>query len=213
GCARTSCSITQGNSPSRISKLVPPPRKRCGIPPPLSRRINSGRRSCRRMRSRSVVPPMPSEVCSVIDAPARSSIPRSGSAARICGSSMRMVHGDPGSNQDGKLTQPPSYIACANGERGVAGARRVQQALDAFLHGAAENHIPVPGGADGVGQRFAVNTRDGRLARCIDIGQHEKIGVIERDRKSTRLNSSHGSISYAVFCLKKKNKENHEQID
>src|SRR6266852_6822990 len=26
-----------------------------------------------------------------------------------------------------------------------------------------------------------------------------------KDRKSTRLNSSHGSISYAVFCLKKKN--------
>src|SRR6266487_5272666 len=29
-----------------------------------------------------------------------------------------------------------------------------------------------------------------------------------RDRKSTRLNSSHPSISYAVFCLKKKNKTN-----
>src|SRR5690606_40255131 len=29
-----------------------------------------------------------------------------------------------------------------------------------------------------------------------------------RDRKSTRLNSSHVKISYAVFCLKKKNKEN-----
>src|SRR5437868_13399110 len=28
-----------------------------------------------------------------------------------------------------------------------------------------------------------------------------------KDRKSTRLNSSHVSISYAVFCLKKKNKE------
>src|SRR5687768_18345281 len=28
----------------------------------------------------------------------------------------------------------------------------------------------------------------------------------EPDRKSTRLNSSHGYISYAVFCLKKKNK-------
>src|SRR2546429_2309194 len=27
-----------------------------------------------------------------------------------------------------------------------------------------------------------------------------------RDRKSTRLNSSHGYISYAVFCLKKKNR-------
>src|SRR2546422_4086408 len=29
-----------------------------------------------------------------------------------------------------------------------------------------------------------------------------------RDRKSTRLNSSHGYISYAVFCLKKKKKHN-----
>src|SRR2546422_2182701 len=28
---------------------------------------------------------------------------------------------------------------------------------------------------------------------------------LDRDRKSTRLNSSHGYISYAVFCLKKKN--------
>src|SRR2546429_2615706 len=30
---------------------------------------------------------------------------------------------------------------------------------------------------------------------------------IERDRKSTRLNSSHGYISYAVFCLKKKKRK------
>src|SRR5689334_23958340 len=29
-----------------------------------------------------------------------------------------------------------------------------------------------------------------------------------KDRKSTRLNSSHSSISYAVFCLKKKKKKN-----
>src|SRR3989449_8390351 len=29
-------------------------------------------------------------------------------------------------------------------------------------------------------------------------------GDFQRDRKSTRLNSSHGYISYAVFCLKKK---------
>src|SRR5256886_4417694 len=29
------------------------------------------------------------------------------------------------------------------------------------------------------------------------------------DRKSTRLNSSHSQISYAVFCLKKKNKSSH----
>src|SRR2546430_4796782 len=30
-------------------------------------------------------------------------------------------------------------------------------------------------------------------------------GGVEEDRKSTRLNSSHSQISYAVFCLKKKN--------
>src|SRR5687768_17649729 len=32
--------------------------------------------------------------------------------------------------------------------------------------------------------------------------------VVYGDRKSTRLNSSHGYISYAVFCLKKKKKKN-----
>src|SRR3989449_4636051 len=32
-------------------------------------------------------------------------------------------------------------------------------------------------------------------------------GLRPRDRKSTRLNSSHGYISYAVFCLKKKKNE------
>src|SRR2546422_1317834 len=40
--------------------------------------------------------------------------------------------------------------------------------------------------------------------------QLETRKVVERakgDRKSTRLNSSHGYISYAVFCLKKKTKE------
>ena len=34
--------------------------------------------------------------------------------------------------------------------------------------------------------------------------------TIPTDRKSTRLNSSHASISYAVFCLKKKKVRNHE---
>src|SRR2546422_3231397 len=32
--------------------------------------------------------------------------------------------------------------------------------------------------------------------------------LVRGDRKSTRLNSSHGYISYAVFCLKKKKKNN-----
>src|SRR2546429_5993545 len=35
----------------------------------------------------------------------------------------------------------------------------------------------------------------------------------ERDRKSTRLNSSHGYISYAVFCLKKKKDRRPRHVD
>src|SRR2546422_6837755 len=38
-------------------------------------------------------------------------------------------------------------------------------------------------------------------------------GRTSTDRKSTRLNSSHGYISYAVFCLKKKKKNNVEQYE
>src|SRR2546430_12388327 len=36
----------------------------------------------------------------------------------------------------------------------------------------------------------------------------ENFGVTKIDRKSTRLNPSHSQISYAVFCLKKKKKNN-----
>src|SRR2546429_2011283 len=44
----------------------------------------------------------------------------------------------------------------------------------------------------------------------VERGQTRRVGgdadlAEEQDRKSTRLNSSHGYISYAVFCLKKKN--------
>src|SRR4051812_27141561 len=38
------------------------------------------------------------------------------------------------------------------------------------------------------------------------------IADAEEDRKSTRLNSSHMSISYAVFCLKKKKKRHHASV-
>src|SRR5205085_11673266 len=37
-----------------------------------------------------------------------------------------------------------------------------------------------------------------------DVFVLERLRNCERDRKSTRLNSSHSQISYAVFCLKKK---------
>src|SRR3712207_8115205 len=37
-----------------------------------------------------------------------------------------------------------------------------------------------------------------------DLGVRRISTAVSRDRKSTRLNSSHANISYAVFCLKKK---------
>src|SRR3712207_7287002 len=37
-------------------------------------------------------------------------------------------------------------------------------------------------------------------------GEDARARVLVQDRKSTRLNSSHANISYAVFCLKKKKK-------
>ncbi|HBT25280.1 MAG TPA: hypothetical protein DEA58_01105, partial [Pseudothermotoga sp.] len=40
----------------------------------------------------------------------------------------------------------------------------------------------------------------------IGKGSVKKTGTFDRDRKSTRLNSSHANMSYAVFCLKKKKK-------
>src|SRR5258707_3089281 len=41
----------------------------------------------------------------------------------------------------------------------------------------------------------------------VSVDAQDNVWIIHRqDRKSTRLNSSHANISYAVFCLKKKNK-------
>src|SRR5947209_10632253 len=46
-----------------------------------------------------------------------------------------------------------------------------------------------------------------------DYGTPAIVLATGKDRKSTRLNSSHANISYAVFCLKKKIKRNDEQFD
>src|SRR5258707_9598881 len=42
----------------------------------------------------------------------------------------------------------------------------------------------------------------------VEVGDLDVLGGRHLDRKSTRLNSSHANISYAVFCLKKKKKKN-----
>src|SRR5437870_6967244 len=50
--------------------------------------------------------------------------------------------------------------------------------------------------------------RQTKLAKVLPRGDAAAVSLeISEDRKSTRLNSSHVAISYAVFCLKKKNKK------
>src|SRR3712207_7633993 len=45
---------------------------------------------------------------------------------------------------------------------------------------------------------------DGPHLFCLRVELRAGLSIVPRDRKSTRLNSSHANISYAVFCLKKK---------
>src|SRR5438128_9666400 len=63
-----------------------------------------------------------------------------------------------------------------------------------------------PGLGEGA-QQLEVIVQNARGFAHREAGRHAPVRPQledEPDRKSTRLNSSHGSISYAVFCLKKK---------
>src|SRR2546430_6416674 len=78
-------------------------------------------------------------------------------------------------------------------------------ALDYFAHDRATGKVWVPASNTG-----SVDVIDGNTDAVSQITGFPT-GEIERrgrkiDRKSTRLNSSHSQISYAVFCLKKKKK-------
>src|SRR2546429_1473800 len=53
-----------------------------------------------------------------------------------------------------------------------------------------------------------VGLRDASDVQIFEAAKQAAV-VLITDRKSTRLNSSHGYISYAVFCLKKKKKVNY----
>src|SRR3712207_8875389 len=57
-----------------------------------------------------------------------------------------------------------------------------------------------------VGRERAGGALQEARLECLSIPRHERGAPIfvGEDRKSTRLNSSHANISYAVFCLKKK---------
>src|SRR3712207_7554497 len=72
---------------------------------------------------------------------------------------------------------------------------------------------PLPEALDPTGQGQAVASQEALFARvhaflAATAGQRPLVLLLDdlhwADRKSTRLNSSHANISYAVFCLKKK---------
>src|SRR5437762_10980899 len=79
-------------------------------------------------------------------------------------------------------------------------AQKAWAAFDLMPH----NNMPI-----------AKRSSKARLGRTKDSNRRDteqrskmhRAGVIRQDRKSTRLNSSHRCISYAVFCLKKKKKK------
>src|SRR5205085_3093647 len=77
--------------------------------------------------------------------------------------------------------------------------------LDQCLEGGSRAVLGLqcPETFDHPGQDYHGKERDvlgGGQRRAVAVGRHP----VRLDRKSTRLNSSHSQISYAVFCLKKK---------
>ena len=73
-----------------------------------------------------------------------------------------------------------------------------------LLRGATEVVTPKPTSVPLVGEAMGQVVRHPHADVLIDGNQIVEIGQNLEDRKSTRLNSSHALISYAVFCLKKK---------
>src|SRR5690349_23934078 len=83
--------------------------------------------------------------------------------------------------------------------RSLAGAGRVRH-----------HHRPVAVAEARPGRHDVVEVREMRVG--VEGEGGDLVGAVEGDRKSTRLNSSHVEISYAVFCLKKKTNELYESV-
>src|SRR3712207_783317 len=102
---------------------------------------------------------------------------------------------EPGSRElsPGEIFDSNSFALLAQAEEAGADARRVAALSDdeSVLHAAMEEALST---AD------VVVTSGG-----VSVGEKDLVKGTLLDRKSTRLNSSHANISYAVFCLKKKN--------
>src|SRR3712207_8576538 len=86
-----------------------------------------------------------------------------------------------------------------------------------FRSPAHRRGVPLPDDAPGVrGRQHRLRVPDVRQrGEELDVADEHRrhvllaLRALAEDRKSTRLNSSHANISYAVFCLKKKINQNY----
>src|SRR5256886_5644567 len=75
-------------------------------------------------------------------------------------------------------------------------------ALQSFTHAAAHRELKWDSSRAGWIKDYVKHIADSKRRALLE----KFLALYEVDRKSTRLNSSHSQISYAVFCLKKKTK-------
>src|SRR2546427_203252 len=119
-----------------------------------------------------------------------------------------------------RLTAPRGYLAVCPQELGLSSAchsNRHTATITPYRHPAGK--LPV---LEGSGQVYRTSRRSRRPRLSCGrrrpapgppassgASQNPSLSPKTRDRKSTRLNSSHSQISYAVFCLKKKKNTTH----
>src|SRR2546422_5974461 len=117
-----------------------------------------------------------------------------------------------------RLDEVPQLFNVLLGDMNVVGPRPEQPSIFVFLREQIEGYQrrqrvrPGITGWAQINQAYDRTVDDVRRKVVYDLEYIRRQSTLEDcriiDRKSTRLNSSHGYISYAVFCLKKKKKKN-----
>src|SRR2546422_10729309 len=102
--------------------------------------------------------------------------------------------------QEGIPDLPPGVLNVVTGDGPVAG-RAIVESMEV-------DKVAFTGGTE-TGREVLRGVANSNLKKVsLELGGKSPNIFFSEDRKSTRLNSSHGYISYAVFCLKKKNTSN-----
>src|SRR3712207_9460922 len=91
------------------------------------------------------------------------------------------------------------------GAGGAGRLRGLQEVVAGLRVGLGRLRPLAPRGPRHTGQPLGMAVSGGGHALHVQFADLRAYPARDLDRKSTRLNSSHANISYAVFCLKKKN--------